>query len=319
MTGKLEKLFIRACSTGKSDLVLELLRGGLSPETADDKGVTDLAWAARKGQIEVAKALLAYGVDIEAEDSSSRTALCHAVAMNRRDFVTYLASKGANLSVTDAKGWTLFDIATVPKNQKMRELLAQLGAPTRQTPPPIIPKTLNRCTGDGATGGPNLPIEVVRIHIQLSALLGGWRGDYTNAVEFLSFPKYVDGSVVRYTEQMQIVGGQSAKRHGDRVEVKICVPEAWWRQEEFAYKRLLTNAMENGLHSMIALLRRNKHQIDAGLLLADWQKVKNAFLETPAPPFPAEKQRASMNAALLQVMGADRFAQIMGTSSDTES
>jgi uncharacterized protein len=68
VTGKLDKYFIRACSTGKADAVLELLRGGLSPETEDDKGVTGLVWAARKGQVEIAKVLLAYGVDMEAQD-----------------------------------------------------------------------------------------------------------------------------------------------------------------------------------------------------------------------------------------------------------
>ena len=36
------------------------------------------------------------------------------------------------------------------------------------------------------------------------------------------------------------------------------------------------------------------HAIHNDLLLADWEKVKKEFLETPAPPFAAEKQRAGM-------------------------
>jgi hypothetical protein len=47
---------------------------------------------------------------------------------------------------------------------------------------------------------------------------------------------------------------------------------------------------------MIALLKRNKHDVNAELLLADWAVVKKEFLETTAPPFPAEKQRESMMA-----------------------
>ena len=45
---------------------------------------------------------------------------------------------------------------------------------------------------------------------------------------------------------------------------------------------------------MIALLKRNRHEVRAELLLADWEKVKQEFLDTPAPPFPAEKHRAAM-------------------------
>jgi hypothetical protein len=47
---------------------------------------------------------------------------------------------------------------------------------------------------------------------------------------------------------------------------------------------------------MVALLQRNKHEVNAERLLADWAIVKREFLETTAPPFPAEKQRESMMA-----------------------
>jgi hypothetical protein len=45
---------------------------------------------------------------------------------------------------------------------------------------------------------------------------------------------------------------------------------------------------------MIALWIRSKHEVNFELLLADWAKVRREFLETPAPPFAAEKQRAAM-------------------------
>jgi hypothetical protein len=74
------------------------------------------------------------------------------------------------------------------------------------------------------------------------------------------------------------------------------IPEEWWREDESTYKTYLTNSIEAGLNSMIALLRRNKHEVNAGRLLADWATIKKEFLETTAPPFPAEKQRESMMA-----------------------
>jgi len=78
--------------------------------------------------------------------------------------------------------------------------------------------------------------------------------------------------------------------------VKIGVPESWWSVNEKTYKAHLVDSIETGLNSMIALLRRNEYEVNADQLLADWATVKMEFLETPAPPFPAEKQRESMMA-----------------------
>ena len=79
MAPKPEVQFIRACTTGKSEVVRELLQGGLSPETRDTYGLTGLIWAGRKGQVAVARVLLAGGADLEAKDRRGRTALHHAL------------------------------------------------------------------------------------------------------------------------------------------------------------------------------------------------------------------------------------------------
>jgi hypothetical protein len=125
-------------------------------------------------------------------------------------------------------------------------------------------------------------------------ILHNWRGGYTNDVTHFAFPSFVDGSVVQYTQQMGFVGAQPARRNRDRLTVKIGIPETWWREPEAGYKKHLTDEMDRGFESMVALLKRNKHAIDNDLLMSDWEKVKKEFLETPAPPFAAEKQRAGM-------------------------
>jgi hypothetical protein len=84
--------------------------------------------------------------------------------------------------------------------------------------------------------------------------------------------------------------------------VKIGVPEEWWSKPEPAYKKHLSDSIEAGLHSMIALLRRNRHEVNGDLLLADWFKVKKEFLEVPAPPFAAEKQRVAMQVQVDEVL-----------------
>jgi uncharacterized protein len=223
MAAKPETQFIRACSTGKLDVVRQLLRAGLSPDVRDSDGLTGLIWAGRKGQVEVAKVLLAESADLEAKDRRGRTAIFHAIAYKRYEYVQFIASRGAALTHVDLHGWTALDLASMPRNPKMVELLAKLGAPRRSTqdpPPPTL--GLNRFgSGGGATGGPNLPIEVERIHVQLHTLFHRWRGEYSPAVEGFGFPRYVDGSLIRYTEQLNILGPQKAQRGGNWLMVKL--------------------------------------------------------------------------------------------------
>jgi hypothetical protein len=296
MAPKPEIQFIRACSTGKPEVVRELLQSGLSPETRDTYGLTGLIWAGRKGHVVVAEVLLAGGADLEAKDRRGRTALHHAVALKRPDFVEFIANRRAFLNPVDVHGCTPLDIASM-SGDKMVKLLERLGAQRRKSERPPERRTgLNRFASGGATGGPNLPIEVERVRIQLNAFLRHWTGEYSPAVEVFSFPLYVDGSLVRYTEQMNLLGPQKAQRSGNWLTVKIGVPEEWWSENETTYKTHLADSIEAGLNSMITLLQRNKHEVDADQLLADWATVKREFLETPAPPFPAEKEHESMMA-----------------------
>jgi hypothetical protein len=296
MAPKPETQFIRACSTGKPEVVRELLQGGLSPETRDTYGLTGLIWAGRKGRVGVTEVLLAGGADLEAKDRRGRTALHHAVALKHTDFVGFIANRGAFLSPVDIHGCTPLDLATMA-GDKMVALLEQLGAQRRKSEkPPENRKGLNRFGSGGASGGPDLPIEVERVRIQLNTLLHHWTGEYSQAVEGFSFPLYIDGSLVRYTEQMNLLGPQKPRRSGTWLMVKIGVPESWWRRDETTYKTHLTDSIEEGLNSMIALLQRNKHDINAAQMLTDWAAIKRKFLDTTAPPFPAEKQRESMMA-----------------------
>ena len=294
MAPKPETQFIRACSTGRSEVVRELLQGGISPETRDSYGLTGLIWAGRKGQVGVAEILLAGGADLEAKDRRGRTALHHAAALKHPDFVGFIANHGAFLNPVDMHGCTPLDLATMA-GDKMVALLEQFGAQRRKSEKsPEKRKGLNRFGSGGASGGPDLPIGVDRVCVQLNTLLHRWTGDYSPAVEGFSFPLYVDGSLVCYTEQMNLQGPQKPRRGGSWLIVKIGVPERWWREDETKYKTHLTDSIEAGLNSMIALLQPNKHEVNAAQLLADWATVKSEFLETTAPPFPAEKQRESM-------------------------
>lgn len=302
---KPETAFIRACSTGKSEVVRELVDAGLSPDTRDKYGLTGLIWAARKGQIEVARELLAAGADLEAKDQRDRTAIFHAIAYKRHAFVEYLIAQKANPNLIDLHNWSPLDLATIPRNDRIMAILERAGAQRKSSrPPEQSPSGVNRFYSGAASGGSDLPIEVLRIHIQLNVAMSNWRGKYTEAVRTFALTPYVDASAYRYTETMNILGAQKAKRKKNWLEVRIGVPESWWREPEAGYKKHLTDEMDRGFESMIALLKRNKHEIDNEALLTDWQKVKKEFLETPAPPFAAEKQRAGLMAAVLSAQQA---------------
>ena len=67
------------------------------------------------------------------------------------------------------------------------------------------------------------------------------------------------------------------KRERDWIEVEIGIPETWWRDTN-GYKQRLAQEVERGLTSMIDLLRRNRHHVNAELLMEDWRKVKVRFL-----------------------------------------
>jgi len=296
VAAKPETLFIRACSTGKAETVWQLIQSGLSPDTRDTYGLTGLIWAGRRGQIEVARVLVEAGAELDGKDRTGRTALSHAVVFKRHAFVQFIASNGAALNLADMHGWTPLDLASFPKDARMVEILKELGAQRKSTQePPTEDEThTNTFYGGAGVGGPDLPIEVERIHIQFSAAMRRWKGNYTDAIKTFGFVLFVDGSVIRYTETMKLMGTQIAKRKRDWVEVRVGVPESWWREGEPAYKKRLVDSIEEGLHSTIALLQRNRHDVKAELLLADWVSVRKEFLNTPAPPFPAERQRGAM-------------------------
>ena len=132
MAPKPETQFVRACSTGKPEVVRDLLQGRISPETRDTYGLTGLIWAGRKGQVGVAEVLLAGGADLEAKDLTGRTALHHAVAFKRPDFVGFIANHGAFLNPVDMHGCTPLDLATMA-GDTMVALLEQLGAQRRKS------------------------------------------------------------------------------------------------------------------------------------------------------------------------------------------
>ena len=106
-----------------------------------------------------------------------------------------------------------------------------------------------------------------------------WQGKYTSAVGEFAFLLRVDGSTLPYTELFKIKGAQKAKLKKGWVEVEIGVPQSWWHNDDVeGYKKKLAQAIEEGLQSMIELLKNKRQEVDAETLLGDWEKIKHDFL-----------------------------------------
>ena len=129
-------------------------------------------------------------------------------------------------------------------------------------------------------GGPDASDVTLQHEQELRDAFNRWQGDYTDAIKEFAFILRVDGRVHRYTEEWNILGAQPAKRKKDWIEVEIGIPANWWRENQGRnYRIYLTAEIDKGLHSIIQLLRRNKHAIKEEALLSDWQNIKNSYLQ----------------------------------------
>jgi microcompartment protein CcmK/EutM len=277
--------FIRACSQGKAELVRHLLTAGVSPETRDSYGLTGLIWAGRKGNIEAAKLLLEFGADVNATDRRRRTALHHAVGSGQREFVRLITEKGASLAAVDRHGCTPLDLAILAADEEMISFLKSVGAPRVRTKDEqqVRDSGANQFSLSVVMGGTLVPDFIEREHQRLRGLFRNWKSEYCVQVKTFGFFLLVDGNVVCYSRREGTRGAQPARRSTDLVHMKIYVPQDWWTAGAFDYKKHLADAIEQGLQSAIALLRRKRHAIRSERLLDDWMKIKSAFLESSAP------------------------------------
>ncbi len=110
-----------------------MLQAGVDPESRDSNQLTGLIWAGRKGHIEVASKFLQFGANINGEDIRKRTALSHAVAYKRHEFVLFILEKGAEANLADIHGWTPLDIAECNRDERMVEVIKARGGRSGKT------------------------------------------------------------------------------------------------------------------------------------------------------------------------------------------
>ncbi|XP_006818908.1 poly [ADP-ribose] polymerase tankyrase-like [Saccoglossus kowalevskii] len=98
-----------AAENGHVDVVRALVKHGADVEKVLSAGrnkMTPVMLAARKGYLPTVKALIDVGAAVEKRDKLKRTALIHAVMNGHYPVVCYLLRKGANPNVSDSSGNT---------------------------------------------------------------------------------------------------------------------------------------------------------------------------------------------------------------------
>ena len=101
---------LEAVKDNKTQVVAELLKRGLDPNTSDQEGNTLLILASREGSAGVARQLIAAGAKLDAVNQFNETALMIAAIKGKLDVARVLVDRGATVN---RPGWTPLMYAAV--------------------------------------------------------------------------------------------------------------------------------------------------------------------------------------------------------------
>jgi ankyrin repeat protein len=121
---------IAAAREGRLEAVTALLEANAlvaSPIVVAD-GSDALLRAVRRGHVEVARALLAHGADVDTRDKQGRTPVMYAVQDNGAAMVALLIKEGAHLNLVSPDKVTALKWARVYKRSEIEALLVSAGA-----------------------------------------------------------------------------------------------------------------------------------------------------------------------------------------------
>jgi hemoglobin len=115
--------------SGGGKVVPALVRGGANVNAAEGvKRCTALHMAARRGNVEVAGALLDCGAEIEARDSLGETPLRRSVNCNKIEVAALLLARGADRNSRGSKGLTPVTAARTSAMQRLLQSSSQESA-----------------------------------------------------------------------------------------------------------------------------------------------------------------------------------------------
>jgi uncharacterized protein len=119
---------ILAAYDSQPDAVAYLLRVGADPCRGDRNGNTALMGALYKGNLAIARQLLATSCAVDQANNSGETALSFAALFGRLEILPELVARGANPNHVDARGKTPVRIALDQSNAQSVSALRGVGA-----------------------------------------------------------------------------------------------------------------------------------------------------------------------------------------------
>ncbi|MEC8489029.1 MAG: ankyrin repeat domain-containing protein, partial [Pseudomonadota bacterium] len=105
-----------------------LLQNGADVTAADKYEDTALLWAARGGNVDVAKVLIQYGADVNAVDEKEESALHYAARHGHVDIAKVLIQNGADVNAVEEDEWTALHFAAERGRVDVVKVLIQNGA-----------------------------------------------------------------------------------------------------------------------------------------------------------------------------------------------
>lgn len=117
-----------AVKTEDAKAIAELVGNGAEVDARNSSQKTALMYAAEKGKIGIAEMLIENGADLKAADGEGRTALMLAIVFNRSETVKMLISKGADVNAEDSHQRTPLILAAGRGNIRTVEMLISNGA-----------------------------------------------------------------------------------------------------------------------------------------------------------------------------------------------
>ncbi len=125
----INRRFIEAAKNGDIEIVRDILERGLPGKkmdvnAKDSTGRSALMWAACYGYPEIAKLLIEKGADVNAKDHWDMSALMWAARNDHLEVVKLLVENGADVSAKDRNGWTALMRST---NKNRTEIAKYIG------------------------------------------------------------------------------------------------------------------------------------------------------------------------------------------------
>lgn len=104
-----DSLLFSAAIRGDTDRIKDLLADGAEVNAMNSTGRTAMMAASFNGNLRVVRVLLAYGADVNLADEYGNTALMDAVMFGREELVNLLITAGADVNAKDKKGISVIE------------------------------------------------------------------------------------------------------------------------------------------------------------------------------------------------------------------